>query len=388
MNKFLAGFSGIFLWVVLGAQVSAMCIWFIPPGRTFEPARDIKTLVKVDGDQQQLVVQPQFQGSATDFGLVMPFPSEPEIAEAPTKIFKQLEDLTNPIQDFPIDEPIPLTAEGDAANLSPRDVEVVEIRDVGDFTATTLSASSSEALVEWLNQNNYQITEEKLETLEYYVEKGTQTFVALKINMSQADVNKDGLLKGELDPLTFTFNSSQVELPLRLMASPAGEIFNLIIYTLGAQQLYVPGAEIQFARKVTAKDLDDFSVLKNFDAESQWLTRSNVSLDTSKVEKDLIFYQTPADVVVEVGDQSVRVNPDLLDPKTGLIEADNGIIRYVEEADASDDQTNDDKSLENSRPLVVIVVLLGVSNILLLNTVLKQRTERMQAEKKASRGKK
>jgi len=386
MRKILASFSGIFIWLVLGAQVSAMCIWFAPPGRTFEPARDIKTLVTVDGDQQQLVVQPQFQGSATDFGLVMPFPSVPEISEAPKKIFKQLEDLTNPVQEF-LDGPIPLTAEADGIDLSTREVEVVEIRDVGDFTATTLNATDSQALTDWLKDNNYEITDEKLATLEYYIEKGTQTFVALKINMSEADVNKDGLLKGELDPITFSFSASQVELPLRLMANPAGEIFDLVIYTLGDQQFYVPGAEIQFARKVTTNDSDEFSVLDKFEAKGKWLTRSNVSLDTSKVEKDLLFYQTPADVVVEVGDESVRVNPDLLDPKTGIVEANTGAIRYVEETDASDDQLGSEEDADNSRPLVVIVVVLGVSNILLLNTVLKQRTEKMRAGKKASSGK-
>ena len=373
MKKFLAILSGVTLWSVMGSQVLAMCIWFVPPGRTFEPARDIKTLVVQDGDNQTLVVQPQFSGTATDFGLVMPFPSQPEVDEAPRKIFTHLEDLTNPLIEFD-DGPFPVDLSAGLESTADRGVEVIEQRDVGEYTATTLTATDSTALNEWLEDNGYEITQAKQDILDTYIEDGTAFFVALKINIAEAETDSNGLLLGELDPMQFTFSSSDVMLPLRLMADTSGDIFDLLIYTISQNQLYVPGAELQFARKVTARDIKDAPSLDKYNPQGLWLSRNSVSLDVSRVEKDLTFFKTPADVVVEVGDESVRVNPDLLDSKTGLIEATTGTIRYVEEDDSDDSQPTSALEDDQTRPLIVITVLLGIANIFLLNTVLKQRT--------------
>ena len=59
MKKFLATISGVITWFMLGSGAFAMCIWFAPPGRVFEPATNIKTLIVEDNNRQQFVVQPQ-----------------------------------------------------------------------------------------------------------------------------------------------------------------------------------------------------------------------------------------------------------------------------------------------------------------------------------------
>ena len=261
---------------------------------------------------------------------------------------------------------------------------MIDQRDVGEYTATTLSATDGGALNEWLEENGYEVTDAKQDILNVYVEDGTQYFVALKVNASNADVDSNGLLRGKLNPIQFSFASDDVMLPLRLMADTSGDIFDLLIYTISDQQLYVPGAEIQFARKVSSRDINDTPSLKDYDIRGMWLTRNSVSLDVSKIEKDLSFLVTPADVVVEAGFASVRVNPDLLDEKTGLIEAETGTIRYVEEDDNDDAQPPSALEDDRTRPLIVITVLLGIANILLLNTVLKQRTAAEEKNGKAT----
>lgn len=89
------------IWFGLGGMTLAMCMWFVPPQRQFTPATNMQTLIARTGNQVSMTVQPQFTGTATDFALVMPFPSEPSVSEAPEDIFMQLEEVTNPLIEQP-----------------------------------------------------------------------------------------------------------------------------------------------------------------------------------------------------------------------------------------------------------------------------------------------
>lgn len=372
MNTVRIAGIGFLAWWLLGSQAMAMCIWFAPPGRVFEPAKNIKLFYVAQDERRQLVVQPQFAGSATDFALVMPFPSRPQVHEAPTFIFDQLEDLTNPVQAF--DDPIALLENAAGISSVPqRGVEVLEQRDVGDYTAAVLRATDTSELLAWLGENGYEITDNKRQALDVYIAESAY-FVALKVNMTAADVDSQGLLRGELRPIEFRFSSATHTLPMRLMAGEK-DMFNLIFYTLSNAELYVPGAEMQFARKLSAKDNAEFEALEGYDAQGKWLVRSSIQFDPGGVMRDFEFSVAPRDVVVDQGDETVRINPDLLDSGTGLVESERGSVYYVTEQKDMSRHDASSSAIGQSMPLLMITVILGVSNVVLLHLVLKRRTE-------------
>ena len=352
--------SSLLIIILAAPGVAAMCIWFIPPERQFTPDDNIKTLLVMENNDNNLVVQPGFSGTATDFALVMPFPSQPELVEPSEDVFTDLENLTNP--KFGFDGGAGVSS-SDAEDAAGEGVEVVKQENIGDYTATTLKADSSSELLTWLDDNGYQVTDENRATLDYYVENKTAFFVALKVNIDKADVDKDGFLKGALRPLQFDFSSNQPTLPLRLMEGE-GNLVTLTIYTIAENSLYIPGAEIQFMRKVTATDIKNSPSLEPFSPRSQWLTRNVIQFDPKAVETDIELLTTTQTVVIDSGDPSVVLNPDQLDGKTGLLVSERGEVIYTE--DESTPGLLDNDIATSSTSLWVVTVILGVSNVILL----------------------
>ncbi len=369
MKKLVAFISGLGAWWFMGTSVFAMCIWFAPPGRIFEPANSIRTLIVEDNGKQQLIVQPQWTGDVNDFGLVMPFPNKPDIQEAPSAIFDDLENLTNPEITFG-PEAIFLD-DGNLDRAATTSVEVIEQRVVGDFETTTLTATDGADLQTWLTDNGYELPEAKQKILDFYIDGGSEYFVALKISADVASEASNGFVEGELDPLLFSFIDEKVSLPLRLMAGAEGRV-DLIIYTLSDRQFYIPGAELQFARKITASDFETAPSLREFDGRGQWLVRNQIQFNPGRVQIDTVLAVASEDVIVENG-ITMRINPDQLDPDTGLIESSSGMIVYQDPVENSSVNTNNNSTDSNdSILLVALVVFLGLSNLLLLNRALKK----------------
>lgn len=374
-----AGGLSMAFWAVMGSSALAMCVWFAPPGRVFEPANNIKTLIVKNGSDQKFVVQPQFSGDAVDFALVMPFGAQPEIKEAPKRLFERLEDLTNPEQDFFIDDcidcgPVPLALD----SRQESSVEVVEQRDVGEYAATTLRANDADELLQWLNDNGYDVPDSKQRTLNYYVGNDTAYFVALKVNLDEANIGTDGQILGELDPISFEFKSDEAMLPLRLMSDEQStDRINLVVYAMGDEQLYIPGAELQYAQKLSDRNIRD-AQLDDFANRSDWLVRNNIALEPSEIEVDLTLLTTPEDLVIDAQNEgTIRLNPDLLDDKTGLISPVGPRIKYLTDSssqnpDSSKSDSND--STDYTPALIGLVVFMGVANLLLLGTVLRSKT--------------
>gem|GEM_PF-3010648 len=357
------------MWGLMGSSTLAMCIWFAPPGRIFEPADNMRVLLVKHDDNQQMVVQPEFNGDATDFALVMPFAVQPDITEAPEDIFAKLEDLTNPVVEFPEGDLFDGLAsiEQSTEGAQPK-VTVLEQRDVGDYTATTLEANDSQALLDWLAENGYETSDSKKDVLGQYIGEG-QYFVALKVNLSNAELDANGQLKGRLKPVVFNDLGDSAVLPTRLMADQdATDNMNMVIYTLSNDQLYIPGADVQFARKLSSDDLAQANI-SDFGQQSDWLVRNAVEFDLSKIQQDLTLRVAPDPVIINGNGNSARINPDLNSSKTGIVENEFVEIRYSEEQPKDNTKTdNDNNSEDDSQTGFVLGALLVMS--LLANAVL------------------
>ncbi len=385
MKKFIAQVLLAFpLWLMLGSVSFAMCIWFVPPSRQFAPATNMKSLISREGDEVTMTVQPQFFGNATDFALVMPFPSEPTVAEAPETIFTELEDLTNPEIDFN-DGIAFATEDSSIRSESIGEVTIIEERDVGDFSTVSLSATSESALTTWLNNEGYEITDEKQSIISNYVNSDGY-FVALKVNMDKADVDEDGFLSGELKPISFKFESGQTMLPLRLMSGDDA-LITLTVYTLADELTYIPGAEVQFSKKVESDQLQDYPGLQRYDAWQKWLVRNVIQIETDKIQSDVSLLTTTDAKVVVPGEQPLIINPDQLPQGTGIMIRDNGVTTYTVEKEPENQQAST-TSNDGSSLTTAVVVILAISNIVLLSIVIANHNAGKKTESKKSTPKK
>ena len=239
------------LFAGTGMSAYAACPPVFPPyGYNVTPDNDVQAfLMYSEADRMEtLVVQPAFSGTATEFGMVMPLPARPEINEAPEDIFDILTEYTF--------EVVWSAQKRMDVREGASSVVIVEEKDVGDFTAIVLTAESADDLVEWLNSNGFEFVDEDRENFSYYVEKGGYYFVAMKINMDEADVSDDGKINGKLRPVEFVFESEYPMLPLRIMAHDMDPM-RFTLYTLGIFPYYIPGVDVLFLDVIDKPEISE-----------------------------------------------------------------------------------------------------------------------------------
>ncbi|MFT7558107.1 MAG: hypothetical protein ACI83D_000793 [Planctomycetota bacterium] len=320
--------SILMLGMFLSPQSSlAFCQFFLPPLRTFTPADDMRAFVAHSDGVEHIVVQPGFVTDAEDFAFVLALPARPTVIEAPKNIFIDLEDLTNPTTFFP---PMMLgvaeITEEDSAK-----VVVVEQKIVGDFSVSVLTAESSIALVEWLDDNDYETTDSDLETFEYYVSQGGHYFAALKITNPLIDDENNILMlpPTHLSAIEFTFASPTPVLPTRILAGTGGEM-SLALYTLGDNPLYIPGVDILYSQKLSQNDFQKISYIKTptsaeevwyqyYDIENKWLVRHDLRLDPQSIISDLVLTQGTEQMNISIENAPKRITPELFRPGIGIV---------------------------------------------------------------------
>lgn len=176
-----------------------------------------KIVFSFDGDLVTAVIQIQFAGEAKEFSWVLPLPSEPlqeggmEIGSE--ELFTRLLQNTNPTFTVNWD-----TSNGcnpywgqimfdgaPNAGGAPEDdgqngVQVLQIKDVGPFSAAVVKSDNPAALSAWLNENGYTQPPEAEELIAYYVAQ-ENVFVALKLQQDKG--------AGDIAPISVTFKEPQ-----------------------------------------------------------------------------------------------------------------------------------------------------------------------------------
>ena len=356
-------FTGMLLTFFISTQTLAFCTWgFVPQEREYEPLNATEAFISYDDGVQTLVLKPEWQGNAEEFGIVYPTPSRPEVSEAPVNLFVELNDATNPWL------PQVMFMENDAVTAASsksadETVTVVEEKQVGEYDVTILTATDADDLVEWLDDNGYNYTAKDGDKVEYYVEQDGFYFVALKVNAEHflkfprplpvepqwipedvADENvvtatKQGLsivsddwFWGELSPIQIAFETDRPQLPMRTLKSDMPEM-TFDLYTLSDNALYIPGVDTVWSNLVDAEFLIQVPSLNSYAPKAKWLLRQEVKFDPSTSDTDLYLkqVQTLDFTVVDVGSQ-VRFDPSALDVKTGIIAGARGQVVHTDSA--------------------------------------------------------
>ncbi len=205
-----------------------------------DPSRDIsqpaqKAIILYENNRETLILQVKYEGDADEFAWVIPVPNYPDVGVAEPELFQELAELTE----------VEVYSGGGCAfgpMAGPGEgVEVWEEMVVGPYDVAILSASSSAALINWLNANGYFFPEEGEEIIDSYVaQSGEWYFVATKIN---AEAEATGLAEGTIQPLRLSFDSDEIFYPLRI-TSLSSDRCEVLLYVF-ADQKVVP-LEYQF----------------------------------------------------------------------------------------------------------------------------------------------
>ncbi|MCH7588859.1 MAG: DUF2330 domain-containing protein [Chloroflexi bacterium] len=199
-------------------------------------------------------IQIQYTGSAPDFSWILPLPSpiEAEDIEVPDDAmaaFFELEAATSPVF-IP-----PAFPECAMRRLAPMamdaavegEVQIFATGEVGPYGFDVIGSEDPDALISWLRENNYRVTEEMEPLINVYVEEHF-VFLAMRL-LPDEDASA-------VQPVKITYEAEQPMIPLRLTAVAATPDMAVIVWIYADKQA-VPANYAQM--EIADEDLTFFS---------------------------------------------------------------------------------------------------------------------------------
>ncbi|MFT4706121.1 MAG: hypothetical protein ACI81R_003840 [Bradymonadia bacterium] len=195
-----------------------------------------------------------YEGAADDFAWIVPVPEPPVIEEGSLAYFTSLFEPTNLSVVLPAREPCPVASGGgggggggcgaDSAassglvfdnaeggeRITPPPVRVVDRVTTENYEATTLEADTAGDLVLWLQDNNYNVSDNMVPVMTPYVDAG-MAFVTVKL--------REGRLAEDIVPITMTYTASMPMVPIQLTAVAARPLMGISVIIV-ADEPYQP----------------------------------------------------------------------------------------------------------------------------------------------------
>lgn len=212
-------------------------------------------MIRWDGDLEEIVLQLDLTSDAGSTGLIFPTPSPATVTAGDPELFESLRDAMQPeiITEYDWWGLGGLLGSDGAPGDAGAGPEVLARVQLGPIEATTLAASDSQGLTDWLTTNGYGLSDAVTAELPQYIDDGW-SFVALKLT-------GDEPLDGALDPVTFTFETDSLVYPMRM--SHAAEFSQSVrLWVLGDHRAVVTGgidvdSSVAWAGPVDDPDLAD-----------------------------------------------------------------------------------------------------------------------------------
>ncbi len=197
-------------------------------------------------------VQINYTGDAPDFSWVVPVPTVPEVDVAEIDTFDELDRLTQPIIMAP---PIPdcvfqnirMPLGGNAMILESSmdmsaEVQVLASGTAGPYEYDVVDSPDPDALIEWLRENDYQVTEDMEPLIHVYNEEG-MPFLAMKLQPESG--------AQDIQPVVMTYESEFPMIPIRLTAVAATPNMNILTWIFAGEQAFPENYE-----HITIQDKD------------------------------------------------------------------------------------------------------------------------------------
>jgi hypothetical protein len=170
-------------------------------------------------------VQINYTGSPEQFAWVVPVPNPPKVDVADIATINELDGLTRPnyiAPPLPNDCPVPMPAAGGGEGVT-----VFGQGSVGPYDYAIVGSDDPQAMVMWLRDNGYQITQAMEPLVDVYV-KEKMVFLAMKLQPKK-EVK-------DIQPVKMTYKSSKPMIPLRLTAVAANPDMAVITWIFAKTQ--------------------------------------------------------------------------------------------------------------------------------------------------------
>lgn len=232
---------------------------------------------------EAVVIRPGFQGNVDNFGMLIPFPSPPELRKVPDNIFQQLDNAIDPpevVVDLRVQRFAGAQFGGGGggmgggralafrADMNKDEIRVVKEEAVGMYEVAVLEAGSAAVLKKWLKENKFQYPKGMDEVANDYI-KSRWCFVAVKTKVGQkkganptagqrginTELPSGSVFDGHVQGMGFRFRSKQLIVPMRLSAFNEGDLRNVVyLLTDGPRRIRnIP--EEYVVRQVRGNDL-------------------------------------------------------------------------------------------------------------------------------------
>lgn len=226
-------------------QALAFCGFYIGKADTKLFNEASKVAVVRDGDRTVISMASDFKGEMTEFALVIPVPTiigKDQIHVANNALIDHLDAYTaprlveyydeNPCEQRLLMRKSGMDLEGAAMGSSFSRAQSLGVKieaeyTVGEYDIILLSATQSDGLSIWLNENGYKMPENAKPVLESYIKQNTKFFLA-KVNLKE----QSKLGYNFLRPLQVAFESPKFMLPIRLGTVNANGPQDMFVFML------------------------------------------------------------------------------------------------------------------------------------------------------------
>jgi len=238
--------SGVALASVVGLlaseQASAFCGFYVAQADTKLFNSASKVVLAHDGDTTSITMASDYQGDAKEFAVVVPVPTfieRSQIDLVNSKTIDHIDAYSAPrLVEYhdpdPCAPPLALSLDASMPVPAPHTVQrgggTVKVEanyDVGEYDVSILSASESDGLTTWLEENGYKIPPGAGAVLGSYIKQNMHFFVA-KVNLARMKLIGAGYLR----PMRVTYHSPKFMIPLRLGTLNARGPQDLIVFAL------------------------------------------------------------------------------------------------------------------------------------------------------------
>lgn len=233
---------------LLSSSAMAACCYFAAMDKDVKQPGQRAFITWDDSEKQEsFTVQPQFEGNASDFGMVIPTPAKPKLQEMPRDFFKALAVFTilEPMDVSKFKRRMPPPNAGanrmsmsEGLKSARPSVRVLERGVVGNLDYKILEADKASALYEWLKTNKYSYKGDEA-TLEFYV-KQHWNFTVMKIDPRQMK-SANGRFSGDISPTRFTFKTSKPIYPLRITKISVKDRTDVLLYVMARKKMDLAG---------------------------------------------------------------------------------------------------------------------------------------------------
>ena len=219
------------VWLIASSSVSACGGFFCTTSPVDQNAERIIFTQNGDGTVSAYV-QIEYTGEAPDFSWILPLPEaiaagDVEVPEDAMAAFTELEVSTDPVFLMPSLPECVQNRVVAVAAMSMSSVEVFATGEVGPYGFDVVGSEDPDALISWLRDNNYRVTEAMEPLIDLYVVEGF-VFLAMRLR-PDAGVQ-------EVEPVKVTYPSEAPMIPLRLTAVAANPDMAVMVWVYAQEQ--------------------------------------------------------------------------------------------------------------------------------------------------------